>query len=106
MTSGNTKNPLTLKPIAFSDLVKETGNIYDAVNMIGKRAKILNTRTKNELDRLLEEFGTPSAADDLSYMEECATICRSFDAQPKPHLQATQELVQGDLYCVEINNQD
>lgn len=106
MIPGITKNTLNLKPVAFNDLVQNTGNIYDTVNIICKRAKILNVRSKVELDKLLEEFGTPSTSDDLSYMEECATICRSFDSQPKPHLQATKEMLNNDLYCVDINDQE
>ncbi len=104
MASDNTKNSLTLKPVAFNDLVKNTANIYDSVNMIAKRSKILNEREKVELDRLLEEFGTPTSVDDQYYLIECATICRSFDSQPKRHIIATQEFLRNELYMVEIES--
>jgi hypothetical protein len=90
---------LNLKPISFDDLVKSTGNIYDTINIISKRAKVLNTRFKTELDRLLEEFGSPSGVNDTSYMDECEAICKSSDAQAKPHLQAMVELLRGELVC-------
>lgn len=93
------KIDLNLKPIAFDDLIKSTNNIYDTINIISKRAKVLNTRFKAELDRLLEEFGSPSGVNDTTYLDECEAICKSSDTQPKPHIQAMMELLSGDLFC-------
>lgn len=100
------KIDLNLKPVAFDDLIKSTGNIYDTINIISKRAKVLNTRFKTELDRLLEEFGSPSGVNDTSYLDECETICKSSDIQPKPHIQAIMELLEGDLFCKENHDNE
>lgn len=95
-------NKLSLEPIAFSDLSKPTGNIYDSINIIAERADALNTQFKDELDELLAEFGAPMNVNDTSYLEERASICKSAEAEPKPYMQAIDEFLAGELdYSIE-----
>lgn len=95
---------LNVGHFAFTDLTAQTGNIYETVNIISKRAKYLGVKSKAELDQLLEEFGKPSSASDTSHIDECSTICRSFDSQPKAHLKAISEYLSGNLYLKKIED--
>ena len=42
------------------DLCDETGNIYESVAIIGKRANQISTDLKNELSKKLQEFASVS----------------------------------------------
>lgn len=98
------RSNLNIGHFAFTDLTVQTGNIYETVNIISKRARHLGAKSKLELDQLLEEFGKPTSASDMSHIEECSTICRSFDNQPKPHLKAIVEYLAGNLCVKKIDS--
>ena len=98
----NRKNKnLNLVQYSFSDLVKDTGNIYKSINIIIRRSKYLHVKAKQDLENLLSEYGKPLSTTDTSYLEEAEQICKSFDAQPKAHLTAINEFLAGDLVLVE-----
>ena len=53
-----TNAPTTTVTRNLVDLSAETGNIYESVAIIGKRANQIAAEMKEELKRKLEEFGT------------------------------------------------
>ena len=50
-------NTITRKLV---DLDKETGNIYETVNIIARRANQISTELKTELSRKLADFSSPT----------------------------------------------
>lgn len=81
------------------DLCKDTGNIYETVAIIGKRANQISVAMKEELTRKLQEFG--SSQDNLEEIfenEEQIQISRYYERLPKPTLIATQEFIEGKVY--------
>ncbi len=81
------------------DLCDETGNIYESVAIIGKRANQISLDIKNELSKKLQEFA--SVSDNLDEVfENCEQIeiSRFYEKLPKPSLIATQEFVEGKIY--------
>ena len=72
------------------DLDKETGNIYETVNIIARRANQISTELKAELTRKLADFSSPTDT-----MEE------TFERLPKPVLIATEEFLDGELFYKE-----
>ena len=42
------------------DLDKETGNIYESVNIIARRANQISAELKAELNKKLQDFSSPS----------------------------------------------
>ncbi len=81
------------------DLCKDTGNIYETVAILGKRANQISTAMKEELTRKLQEFG--SSQDNLEEIfenEEQIQISRYYERLPKPTLIATQEFLEGKVY--------
>ena len=79
------------------DLCDETGNIYESVAIIGKRANQISLDIKNELSKKLQEFASVSDnLDEVFENREQIEISRFYE--PKPSLIATQEFVEGKIY--------
>lgn len=78
------------------DLCDETGNIYESVAIIGKRANQISLDIKNELSKKLQEFASVSDnLDEVFENREQIEISRFYEKLPKPSLIATQEFVEG-----------
>lgn len=81
------------------DLCDETGNIYESVAIIGKRANQISLDIKNELSKKLQEFTSVSDnLDEVFENREQIEISRFYEKLPKPSLIATQEFVEGKIY--------
>jgi DNA-directed RNA polymerase subunit K/omega len=94
-----TNAPTTTVTRDLVDFVKDTGNIYESVAIIGKRANQIAVEMKDELKSKLEEFS--SSTDNLEEMfenREQIEISRYYERLPKPTLIATQEFEEGKIY--------
>ena len=81
------------------DRCDETGNIYESVAIIGKRANQISLDIKNELSKKLQEFASVSDnLDEVFENREQIEISRFYEKLPKPSLIATQEFVEGKIY--------
>ena len=86
------KQSTTLAPKNFAELVQATGNIYEAVVIISKRAKQIVVKTKEELNERFSEF--VSHTDNLEEVfenKEHIEISKYYEKQPKPTIVATEE---------------
>lgn len=90
------------------DLCDETGNIYESVAIIGKRANQISLDIKNELSKKLQEFASVSDnLDEVFENREQIEISRFYEKLPKPSLIATQEFVEGKIYfCNPLKEKD
>jgi DNA-directed RNA polymerase subunit K/omega len=78
---------------------KESGNIYESLAIIAKRANQISVDMKEELSSKLEEFQT--ATDNLEEMyenREQIEISKQYERMPKPSLMAIQEFLDGEIY--------
>ncbi len=81
------------------DLCEETGNIYESVAIIGKRANQISSDIKTELSKKLQEFASVSDnLDEVFENREQIEISRFYEKLPKPSLIATQEFTDGKVY--------
>ncbi len=64
--SGNTSS--VVEPKKLSELKSKTGNLYESIAIIGKRANQINISIKEELHSKLEEFA--SHTDSLEEIHE------------------------------------
>lgn len=81
------------------NLCDQTGNIYESVAIIGKRANQISVDIKTELSKKLNEFAT--RGDNLEETfenREQIEISRFYERMPKPTLIATQEFIEGKVY--------
>ncbi len=94
-----TNAPLTTVTRNLNDLSAETGNVYESVAIIGKRANQIASAMKDEIAKKLQEFSTSN--DNLEEMfenDEQIQISRYYERLPKPTLIATQEFIEGKVY--------
>ena len=81
------------------ELCEDTGNIYETVSIIGKRANQIAAEMKNDLSKKLQEFA--SYNDNLEEVfenREQSEISRYYEKLPKPTLIAAQEYIEGKVY--------
>lgn len=80
-------------------LCEETGNIYESVVIIGKRANQISADIKQELSKKLSEFAsTQDNLDEVFENREQIEISRFYEKLPKPSLIAIQEFEEGKIY--------
>jgi DNA-directed RNA polymerase subunit K/omega len=80
-------------------LSQETGNVYETVKIIAKRANQISTEMKHDLEKKLQEFVSYSESlDEIFENREQIEISRFYERLPKPTLIATQELIEEKLY--------
>ena len=81
------------------NLCEETGNIYESVVIISKRANQISADIKQELSKKLSEFAsTQDNLDEVFENREQIEISRYYEKLPKPTLMATQEFIDGKIY--------
>ena len=82
-----------------TDMDASTGNIYESIVIMAKRANQISSETKQELNKKLSEF--TSAADSLEETfenREQIEISRFYERLPKPTIVATEEFLAGEIY--------
>ncbi len=81
------------------DLSKDTGNVYESIAIMSKRANQISERLKEELSKKLEDFA--SYTDNLEEIfenREQIEISRYYEKLPKPSLIAIKEFLNGEIY--------
>jgi|SRR5574344_486924 DNA-directed RNA polymerase subunit K/omega len=93
------KAPVNTVTRNIMDLCDETGNIYESVTIIGKRANQLSVQIKEDLSKKLAEFASYNdSIEEVFENREQIEISRYYEKLPKPTLLATQEFVEGQVY--------
>lgn len=81
------------------DLAEPTGNIYETVVILSKRANQIAVAEKKELAKKLEEFRTErDAMEEVYENKEQIEISKYYERLPKPDLVAIAEFEEGELY--------
>ncbi len=102
-----TKAPVTTVTQDIEKIEAITGNIYESVVIIAKRANQISVDLKQELNKKLEEFS--SYNDNLEEVfenREQIEISRFYERLPKPTLIALQEFKDGEIYHRKIKNEE
>ncbi|MDH5365578.1 MAG: DNA-directed RNA polymerase subunit omega [Cyclobacteriaceae bacterium] len=80
-------------------LVEPTGNIYESIAIIGKRARQISTNVREELSSKLAEFAsTVDNLEEIFENREQIEISRFYERMPKPSLVATEEFLEGKVF--------
>lgn len=89
---------MPIRPIEISKLEKETANIYEAVIVAAKKARLLNDSIKLEFQTLLNTMN-PGNDDEFEEKEnpDQLRLSLEFENRNKPHLQALDQLVKGEI---------
>ena len=82
-----------------ADFSKQTGNIYETVAMLTKRANQIAAEEKKELHSRIDDFRTGGdGVDEMFENREQIEIVRRYEQMPKPTLEAIEEYLDGDIY--------
>ena len=81
------------------NLCEDTGNIYESVAIISKRANQSSSEIKQYLNKKLAEFASYNdSLDEVFENREQIEISRYYEKLPKPSLLATEEFIEGNVY--------
>ena len=93
------KAPVNTETRELPELWKSTGNIYESVAIIGKRANQIGVEIKQDLNKKLQEFASYNdSLDEVFENREQIEISRYYEKLPIPTLLATQEFIEGNIY--------
>ncbi|HRZ43309.1 MAG TPA: DNA-directed RNA polymerase subunit omega [Bacteroidales bacterium] len=83
----------------MADFNNQTGNVYETVATLAKRADQIGLELKQELNNKIEEFsGASDNIEEIFENREQIEIARHYERLPKPSLIAVQEYLDGATY--------
>ena len=89
-------NTITRKLV---DLDAQTGNIYESINIIARRANQISSELKGELNRKFADFSSPTDTMEETFENrEQIEISRYYERLPKPAIIATEEFLDDELF--------
>ena len=99
LRSASPKIPVSAVTRDLEPIIALTGNLYESIVVIGRRARQIGVKDKSELNEKLAEFAV--GVDNLEEIfenREQIEISRHFEKQPKPTNMAIEEFLEGKLY--------
>lgn len=90
----------------LSELAKPTGNIYETVMIIAKRANQISANVKQELSQKLEEFSNyADTLEETFENREQIEISKHYERLPKPTLIAIEEFRNNEIFYRMVDDQ-
>ena len=94
----STLNPL-IETRDVAAMKEKTGNIYETIAIISKRANQINVSVKEELHRKLEDFANHTdTLEEVHENKEQIEISRFYERMANPVLQAINEFNNDKIY--------
>src|SRR5713226_3359929 len=95
--NSNTASVVETKSLV--DIKSKTGNLYQSIAIIAKRANQINIALKEELHNKLEEFATHTdSLEEIHENKEQIEISKAYERMPNAALLATQEFMEDKIY--------
>lgn len=99
MDNKTKKVPLNTITRDVKYLAEPTGNIYESVVVLYKRANQIALAEKKELNKKLEDFKNErDSIEEVFENKEQIEISKYYERQPKPDLVAISEFENGELF--------
>ena len=93
------KAPNSTETKNIKEMANRTGNMYEAVAIMSKRAVQINKEIKEELLSKLAEFATPSESiEEIFENSEQIEVSKFYERLPKGTLIAVQEFLEKNIY--------
>lgn len=94
-----TNAPISSVTYDRNQIDEPTGNIYEAISVIARRAEQINTDIRRELVDKLEEFATfNDSLEEIFENKEQIEVSKFYEKLPKPHALAVQEWLNDKIY--------
>lgn len=95
--SANTSNVVETRNL--TEVKAKTGNLYESIAIVAKRANQINIAMKEELHNKLDEFASHTdSLEEIHENKEQIEISRAYERMPNPSLLATQEFMENKIY--------
>lgn len=95
--NSNTASVIETKSLV--DIKGKTGNLYESIAIIAKRANQINIGLKEELHNKLEEFATHTdSLEEVHENKEQIEISKAYEKMPNPAILATHEFMDDKIY--------
>jgi DNA-directed RNA polymerase subunit K/omega len=83
----------------IDSIVNPTGNIYESLSIITKRARQLSVDLKQELNQKLQEFSSNTdAIEEIQENKEQIEISKFYERLPNPAIIAMDEFLKGEIH--------
>ncbi len=84
---------------SLDDLRRKTGNLYESIAIVAKRANQINISLKEELHNKLDEFASHTdSLEEIHENKEQIEISKAYERMPNPALLATTEFMEDKVY--------
>src|SRR5438046_9834709 len=101
--SANTSNVVETRNL--TDIKAKTGNLYESIAIVAKRANQINIALKEELHNKLDEFASHTdSLEEIHENKEQIEISKAYERRPNPSLLATQAYMQDNI-CYSKNSE-
>ncbi len=78
---------------------EKTGNLYESIVVMARRANQISVNMKEELHKKLDEFSSHTdSLEEIHENKEQIEISRMYERMANPALQATQEFFEDKIY--------
>ena len=95
--SANTNSVVETKSLI--EIKNFTGNLYESIAIIAKRANQINIALKEELHNKLEEFASHTdSLEEIHENKEQIEISKAYEKMPNPAILATSEFIDSKIY--------
>jgi len=83
----------------MNTLKEKTGNVYESIAIVARRANQINITMKEELHHKLEEFASHTdSLEEIHENKEQIEISRAYERMPNPSLLAIQEFMEDKVH--------
>jgi DNA-directed RNA polymerase subunit K/omega len=107
LRSASPKIPVSAVTRDLEPIIEPTGNLYESIVVIGRRARQIGAKEKAELTEKLAEFAT--GIDNLEEVfenREQIEISRHFERQPKPTATSIEEFLEDKLFFRKVEENE
>ena len=95
--SANT--PSVIETKSLISIKAKTGNLYESIAIIARRANQINISLREELHNKLEEFASHTdSLEEIHENKEQIEISKAYEKMPNPSILATQEFMDNKIY--------
>ena len=90
---------MDITPVDIREIDKRAENVYEAISVAALRARQVNDENKIEFNAMINTIpssGSDDEAEDVTNPIQLK-MAMDFEKKPKPHLQALNELLAGEI---------
>ena len=96
-----------VQPRDVIELVNKTGNIYESIAIVSKRARQISSDLKWEIQRKLEEFAVSSdTIEEVQENKEQIEISKFYERLPNTPIIAAHEFLQDEIQWRYVDDRD